>query len=94
MDILNDVTTLAIEELIDNAFKQIDIESITDIEKQKQKVLGMIAKIPSKDVLIVTKSNDKIILLVHGRDKLKFIGKPSKIDLQDIVERKFDELQK
>lgn len=95
MDIMNDVTELAIMELIDNAFKHLDVEAIDDVKKQKEKVLGMIAKIPSKDVLIITKLNGKIVLLVQGRDDLKFINKkPTKVDLQDIVERKFDELTK
>lgn len=95
MNPLNDITQLAIEELIDNAFKSLDVNAIDDVKKQKEKVLGMIAKIPDKDVLVIAKENGKIILLVQGKKDIQFINsKPTRVNLQDIIESKFDDLTK
>lgn len=95
MNPLNDITQLAIEELIDNAFKSLDVNAIDDVKKQKEKVLGMIAKIPDKDVLVIAKENGKIILLVQGKKDIQFIdSKPTRVNLQDIIESKFDDLTK
>lgn len=95
MNPLNDITQLAIEELIDNAFKSLDVNAIYDVKKQKEKVLGMIAKIPDKDVLVIAKENGKIILLVQGKKDIQFINsKPTRVNLQDIIESKFDDLTK
>lgn len=94
MDIINDITTMAIEELIDNAFKQIDIEAIEDLQAQKEKVLGWIDKIPPKDVLIIAKIDGKIKVIIQPSSKLTFKSKPTIIDLQDIVEKKIQQLTK
>jgi len=94
MDIMGDVTEMAINELLDNIFKQVDAEAIEDIDKHREKVLGMIEKIPSKDVLIITKAAGKIKLLVSGRDDLEIKKKPNIIDLQAIIENKLDDLKK
>lgn len=94
MNVPNDITELAINELINNLFKQIDVDAIENLDEHRKKVLDMIAKIPSKDALIIKKSDGRIKLYVINGDSLKFKEKPTMIELQSIIEKKLDQLQK